>query len=889
MVIGPGTRFGPYELISVIGAGGMGAVYRARDLNLNRDVAVKIVRPGLADDPDHVDRFRREAHVLASLTHPHIAAIYGLDESSGVLFLAMELVPGETLDERLTSDPIPLGQALRIATQIAAALEAAHEKGIIHRDLKPANIKITPDGIVKVLDFGLAKILNTDPSASLLSQSPTDATSRGMILGTVGYMSPEQARGRAIDRRTDVWSFGCVLFRMITRERPFHGETVSDAIVSILEREPDWRLVPDTTPASIRRLLERCLQKDPHRRLRDIGDARIELEEALNASAARVDNGDVKEAAVPNRPAARRLASAAALVAAGVVGGYLFGTAPRSTPVQRQPRQFVSTLPSAQRLAGLDFPAVAISPDGSQIIYVASRGGRAQLFARSMDSVTPVALPGTSDAISPFFSPDGHWIAFFADGKLKKVPASGGTAIEICDAAIGFGGTWGAGDRIIFSPTTGSGLMEVSAAGGKPTRATTLDVPGGEFSHRWPELLPDGNAVLFAVGTVGSWDDAQIVAQSLSSGRRSLLVQGGTHPHYLKSGHLLYAHGGALMAVPIDAKSLKISGTPTRVLDNVMQSSDGAAQAAIADSGDAVYVPARTVAVDRRLIQVDRSGAGVPLAAPLRAYSTPRMAPDGRHVVVTIAGASDDLWVYDIAAGSLRQITFDADASAPVWTPDSSRVTFTWHKDGPPNLFWIRIGDAIREERLASSDYPQVAGSWSPDGRTLAYVETRPTTGRDIWLLPQDGNSTPVPFIATTFDETAPRFSPDGRTLAFVSTESGRPEVYVSRVDDPRHAMTQISRDGGTEPVWSAATHELVYRSANRLMTVSQPPAGDWSTVKSRLLFEGTFERGTLDAANYDLASDGQHLILVQAGDSAAVPQELRIVINWADSLTAPR
>jgi serine/threonine-protein kinase len=886
MIVAPGTRLGSYELIAVLGAGGMGEVYRARDLNLGRQVAVKILQPRFVDDREHVERFRREAYALASLTPPYIAAIYELEEASGVLFLAMELVEGETLDDRLASGALSLPEALRIALQIASGLEAAHDKGIIHRDLKPANIKITPEGTVKVLDFGLAKILGESASVSMLTRSPTETTGQGTILGTVGYMSPEQARGKPVDRRTDIWSFGCVLFKIITRERPFQGDTVSDTIVSILEREPDWRMVPDSTPASVRRLLERCLHKDLHRRLRDIGDARFELEEALSSSPSRVDVRVPDAVSAIRRRAPWRTAGVIGSIVFAAASGYFVGAVSHATPPPRLMRQFTAPLPPSQRLAGVDFPAVAISPDGSQIVYVGTRGGRTQLFVRPMNSLDAVPIAGTVDAISPFFSSDGRWVAFFADGKLKKVPAFGGAPIAICDAAIGFGGTWGPRNRIVFSPTTGSGLMEVSADGGKPSRATTLDAASGEFSHRWPELLPDGDTVVFTVGTVGSWDDAQIVAQSLSSGRRALLVHGGTNPHYLKSGYLVYSHGGALLAVPLDVRSLRTSGQPSRVLDNVMQSSDGAAQVAIAESGDAVYVPALITSAERRLLNVDRSGAGTPLAAPARAYGTPRLSPDGRRLAVTITGASDDLWAYDIASGTLQQLTFDADAASPIWTPDGSRITFSWNKDGPPNLFWVRVDEGSREERLASSEYLQMAGSWSPDGRTLAYVESRPTTGRDIWLLERDREQKSVRFIATTFDETAPQIGPDGRTVAFVSNESGGNEVYVSRVDDPTHAMVQISGEGGSEPVWSRSTHELMYRAGNRLMAVPQPANNDWSSVRPRLLFERNFQKGTPDVANYDVATDGQHFIMVEAAERDTAPQELRIVLNWAHSLT---
>jgi serine/threonine-protein kinase len=674
---------------------------------------------------------------------------------------------------------------------------------------------------------------------------------------------------------------------MLSGRMTFSGETISDVVAAVLEREPAWQALPPATPSRIHDVLRRCLRKDAGRRMRDIGDVRLEVSEALGTPESRTSAAAV-EPAVARRAAAWRIAAAIGAILVAGAAGYVLGIPPRTVPTPKPLRRFDVVLPATQRLASLDFPTVAIAPDGSLVVYVATRGGRPQLFARALSSVDPVPMPGTADAISPFFSADGRWVAFFADGKLKKVPVSGGTAITICDARIGFGGTWSPDDHIIFSPATGAGLMRVPAAGGTPTRATTLDAAGGEFSHRWPELLPDGDTVLFTVGTLGSWDDAQIVAQSLSTGRRAVLVQGGTDPHYLQSGYLVYAHGGALMAAALDVKSLKTSGQPFRVLDNIVESPDGAAQLAIARSGDAVYVPAAATSTERRLLSVDRSGTSIALAAPPRAYSTPRLSPDGGRLVVTINGSGDDLWLYESATGALQQLTFDSDAAAPVWMPGAPRVTFSSSKDGPPNLFSIGLDPPNREERLASSEYPQTAGSWSPDGRTLAYAESRPATGRDIWLLPLDGDRKPVAFRATTFDETAPKFSPDGRWLAFVSNESGRNEVYVSRIDDPERGAVQISRDGGSEPVWSHATRELIYRAGSRFMAVAQQAtSGEWSRAKPRLLFERAFERGDIDVANYDISPDGQRFILIEAAGHDDSFKALRVVLNWADSVVA--
>jgi eukaryotic-like serine/threonine-protein kinase len=885
MSIGPGTSLGSYELLAELGAGGMGQVFRAHDTRLGRDVAVKIIHPRLGADADHLARFRREAHTLALLNHPFIAAVHELGEAGGVVFLVMELVPGETLQERLLSGPLGLAEALRICSQVASALEAAHDRGIIHRDLKPANIKITPEGAVKVLDFGLAKELAPTDSASELLQSPTTLElSVGLILGTAAYMSPEQARGRPLDRRTDIWSFGCVLFEALTHRRPFGGETASETIAQILEREPDWSLLPDTTARAIELLLRRCLRKDLQNRLRDIGDARLEIEEVLTG-----DHSTTTDAPGAGGDLKRRVIRRFVWLALGAaLGAALTAGLRRSPPPMRSPAaHFIVSLASAERLAELDFPAVAFSPDGSRVAYVATRGGRPQLFLRMMDRLETTAIDGTADASSPFFSPDQRWLAFFAGGKLKKVPVGGGPSVVVCDAPIGFGGSWGDNDVIVFAPTSGSGLSQVPAAGGTPTRVTTLDTQKNEFSHRWPEVLPGADTVLFTVGTVGSWDDAQIVAQSLTSGRRQLVLQGGTHPHYVPTGHLLYFRGGALMAVPFDVAQLKVTGTPLPVLENVLESFDGAGQASVSRSGSLVYVPGRFESTSRLLMSVDRSGTTSPYSAPPRAYSAPRLSPDGRKLAVTIVAATtEDVWVYDITEGALRQLTFDASNASPVWTPDGASLTFSSNREGASNLFSIRVDGSGTEERLGVSDNLQLPGSWSPDGRTLAYVERSAASGRDIRLLSDAGDRQSRPFLATAANESAPRFSPDGRWVAYVSDESGRNEIYVCPFADPSRKR-QVSRDGGGEPVWARSGHELFYRSGDRIVAVPIRSGPDFGAAEGRVLFAGTFEKGTADTANYDVTPDAQRFVMIKANEQDVVPQSLHIILNWLGSALA--
>ena len=767
-----GRRLGPYEIRSMLGAGGMGEVYRAHDSKLGRDVALKILPTLFTTDPDRLARLEREARALAALSHPHVAGIYGIedldDAGTFTRALVLELVEGETLADRLAPGALPLAEALSVARQIAGALEAAHERGIIHRDLKPANIKITPGGVVKVLDFGLAKAVD-EPGGRDLTQSPTSLvaeTREGVILGTLAYMSPEQARGRPVDKRTDVWAFGCVLYETLTGRQAFIGETSSDLIAGIIEREPDWSRLPGNLSPALQRLLRRCLEKDSQERLRDIGDARLEIQAEIQHT--RSGTATVAGRGITTRSDRLRrwlpVAGVTAIVA--VAGGLLvaqFTTAPGQSTSPAA--HFMVQLPPNSRLASIDFPAIAISPDGSHVAYVATRGGQPELFVRPMNSVDPTPLAGTANATTPFFSPDSRWIGFFADGQLKKISTSGGLPITLCAAPVGVGASWGANGEIVFAGTTGGGLSRVSDAGGKPEPVTQLNTQDGEFSHRWPEWLPGERTVLYTVGTTGSWDDALIVGQSLASGERSVLVRGGTNPHYAE-GYLMYSRGGAIMAVPFDPASLTVTGTAVRVLDNVVQSFDGAAQLSVSRSGSAVYVTGVFESDQRRLAIVDRSGAATPLAAPPRPYATPQFSPDGGKLLVTIEEAMSELWRYDIAPGTLTQLTFDSGAKFPVWSPDGQRVAFSSSKTGALNLFMIDIARPGTGERLTSSDNLHVAGSWASDGHTLAFVEQHPAQGPRY----------PIDRTERSIDTIVARLQLRGRCAAILT---GRPVVGV--------------------------------------------------------------------------------------------------------------
>jgi serine/threonine protein kinase len=866
-----GAKIGVYEIVEPLGEGGMGEVYRARDGRLQRDVALKIIHPDLTGT-DPLVRFRREARVLASLCHPNVANVFEFDELPEAAFIVMELVPGQTLAGRLAKGPMPIAEVLRVAGQVAAALEALHDKGIIHRDLKPANIKITSDGVVKVLDFGLAKHAQDSPARGDVATVTADNTRVGAVVGTAAYMSPEQARGWEVDQRTDVWAFGCIVFEMLAGARAFAAATHADTIAAVLERDVDWSALPAATPSSIVRLLRRCLARDPKRRLRDIGDAHLELEDAaIEPRSSLAGRSDAP------RWQTRMGAAGAAVFASGLLlgaGALWLGWAPSQSP--NNPVRFVMSLPPTAQLAGLDFPSLAISPDGSRLAYVASRGSQTQLFIREMNNLESKPLPGTTNAVAPFFSPDGRWVAFFAGGELKKVALSGGAPVTLCEAPVGLGGSWNQSDVIVFAPTTGSGISQVSAFGGRPQRVSTLDEAKGEFSHRWPEWLPGGKAVLYTVGTEGSWNDAQIVAQSLATGERTLVVQGGSNPRYLASGHLLYVHDGAIMVAPFDNDALALTGTATAFQEGVMQSSDGAAQFTISPGGHAAYVAGDFGAAERRLVMVGRDGVVTPLSAPPHPFQWPRVSPDGQRVLVTIEGSPPDLWLYDLRSSAMTQLTFDAGATFGTWTRDGQRAVYTSPKNGPPNLFMTAINQPSATERVVASNHMQIAGSWSAGSDTLAFVERRPDTGRDILLRT---GLTVRPWLASQHEESAPHISPDGRWLAYVSNHTGRDEVYVRSVEDSERLFA-ISNGGGAEPVWAGNSKELFYRNAGGMMVAAFDPARAGGS-RSQLLFKGDFAAGTIDSSNYDVMPDGQRFVMIQRQSQA--PTTLHVLMNWFD------
>ena len=882
-----GQQLGSYKILSLLGAGGMGEVYQGRDTKLGRDVAIKVLPAAFIHDAERLTRFQREARMLASLSNPNIATIHGIEQSDGVHYLVMELVPGQTMAERISSGALKIEEALKIAAQMAEALEAAHEKGVIHRDLKPANVKVTPAGRVKVLDFGLAKAFAGDAGLDL-SNAPTltaMGTEEGRILGTPAYMSPEQARGRAVDKRTDIWAFGCVLYELLTGKQAFRGETVSDTIAAVLEREADWQALPITTPAKIRELVRRCLHKDTQHRLRDIGDARIEIEEALASPATAEPSAPSKGIRALGRRAL--VASGSALLLVAVITGIaVWKLKPSSAPPPQPVTRTVITLPPGQELAGLESgPAVAISPDGTHLAYVARQNGNQQLYLRPMDSEEAKPIPGTEGAVNPFFSPDGQWVGFSAGGNLKKVPVSGGAALTLAIVALPRGASWGSQGIIAFAPTTDGALQQVSEAGGTPQLLTRLEKK--DNSQRWPEFLPGGKAILFAASaTTSSWVNAQVGVQSLGTGERLNLIQGGTNPRYAPSGHLVYAQGGGLTAVLFDPQRFAVKGPPVPVVERVLQSTvSGVAQYNFSSTGSLVYIPGGVESAQSRLVWVGRNGTAQPLAAPVRAYRGLRLSPDGSRVAVSIQEQESQTWLYDFSRETLTRLTFEGSANYnPVWTPDGKRIAFNSNKEGPVNLFWQLADGSGGLERLTTGEYNQAPMSWSPDGQVLAFIEVNPTTGRDIWML-RMGDRKAQPFLRTPATESAPRFSPNGRWLAYVSNESGRFEIYVQPYPGPGEKW-QISTEGGTEPVWNPNGRELFFRNGDKMMAADVTTQPSFSAGKPRMLFEEQFEPAPATFPNYDVSPDGQRFLMLKLVEQAeAAPTQINVVLNWFEEL----
>ena len=879
-----------YHVESHLGSGGMGEVFKARDTKLGRAVAVKILPEVFARDPERVSRFQREAKLLASLNHANIAALYGLEQADGKHFLIMELVEGETLGERIARGPIPVEEALKIALQIAEALEAAHDKGTIHRDLKPANVKITPEGKVKVLDFGLAKALEVAPISGDPMNSPTLsvlATNAGVILGTAGYMSPEQAKGRAADQRSDIFAFGCLLYEMLTGRPTFEGETVTEVLASVLKQEADLSLLPQNLHSRVVELIRRCLAKDPKKRWHAAADVRMEIETILAESRGL----KAPEAlAVERRPLWKRSVPFVvnAILIASLTGAIVWNIRPKSPGLVSR---FTFILPDGQTITRGGRPAVVISPDGQNIVYQANR----QLYLRSISDVDSRAIDGTTqDAANPFFSPDGRWLGFYAntDRKLKKISITGGAAVTVCECELPFGASWTADNQILFaSPQKGKGIFRVSANGGKPE--TIITAKPDEIMHG-PELLPDGTHILYTVSTIDGanrWDKAKIVVESLKSHERKVLIEGGADGQYLPTGQILYALGKTLFAVPFDAAKLAVTGGPVPVIENVSRASNasGTAHISFANNGSMVYLLGNLGEGQQegaRLAWVDRSGKEIQAPLPMGSYTEPRISPDGRQIAILQLDdqGNTSLWVYDMSGTTaIRRLTFDT-VDDPVWTRDSQRIIFR-SNSASGALFWQRA-DGNSPAELLEKTQPGSPNTVSPDGKNLVF--STGAGGGDLWIVPLIGDHAPKELIAAPRNQLQASFSPDGRWIVYSSSESGSPEIYVQPFPPVGGVKYQITRTGGFSPLWSPDGKQIFYigppQPPRSLISVDVRTQPTFAFANPTKLPIAPTQRAGGNVRQYDIMPDGKQFLIVTSGleplERPSQPQ-FRITLNW--------
>ncbi len=868
-----GRQIGSYQIQSLLGAGGMGEVYRARDSKLNRDIALKVLPEEFALDADRLGRFKREAQVLASLNHPNIAAIYGLEDADGIRALVLELVEGPTLADRIAQGRVPLDEALPIARQIADALEAAHEHGIVHRDLKPANIKVRPDGTVKVLDFGLAKALGPAP-ASDLSQSPTmttpAATRMGVIMGTAAYMSPEQARGKTVDKRADIWAFGCVLYEMLTGRAAFPGRDVSEVLAGVIKSDVAWDALPANIPPKLCGLLQRCLQKDPKRRMRDIGDARIEIEEAIAEPAPHSQSADASRPAAPFArviPWATVALLALALLITQIASWRAGSASPRVVRVELN-------MPAGVEVATASTPNLSISPDGTRFAFIGGLGGLRRLYIRRFDEFEATPLRGTETVSTCFFSPDGRALAFVTNDRvLKKVSLADGLVTTVVVGADYTAGAWGPDDQITFG--RGGTLWQVPATGGPARQVTMLDSGKNERLHAYPTVVAGGKAILFETVTSDKRIATNIEALSLITGQRHRVVEAGSSPIYASSGHVIFFRDGVLLATPFDAEKLEVTGPAVAVLENISLDQLGSPMVALSSAGSLAYVASGNAT--KRLVWVSREGVEQPITDISRPYQNPRLALDGHRIVVEVGGG--DLWIQDTARATFTRLTSGDTVgnTFPVWTPSVRRIAFRTLT----GLRWIDP-DGGGSQAISGTSESDIPTSISPDGHTLAFIRQSVESSGDLYVLSLEGDPQSRAVVKTPGYDGAGQFSPDGRWMAYASNESGQFEVYLHPYHGPDRKI-QVSTQGGTHPKWNRNGKELFYRVGNKMMVVDVLTSPDLTLSQPRVLFEQRYAFGSATTIpNYDVSLDGQRFVMVK-DDSAS--GRVNIVLNWTEEL----
>jgi serine/threonine protein kinase/Tol biopolymer transport system component len=908
MPLQTGSRIGPYEVLGAIGAGGMGEVYRARDTSLGREVAIKVLPDQFGDDVDRLARFEREARTLASLNHPNIAAIYGIETSGATRAIVMELVEGDDLSALIGAAkatpyvPLSITDALAIARQIAAALEAAHGQGVIHRDLKPANIKVRSDGTVKVLDFGLAKAI--DPSVSgaakatpyAQSESPPTMTSPamtaiGMILGTAAYMAPEQAKGRTLDKRADVWALGAVLYEMLTGARAFPGDDMTETIAAVVRGEPDWSALPRDLPPTLTAFLKRCLAKLPADRVQDIGDMRLALEGAFDGPASS-QSGPPADPTGSRRSSAPLMALAAlALIAVSGAAAWSLKSAP-AEPAKAMRQFVVEPGPGPFILANTNRD-IQITPDGSRLIYLAGQGGERTLYARPLDALQPIPLRKGDRFFDPFVSPDSKWVAFNDEGDfvMKKVPITGGPAVTIARTGREIAGaTWGVDGTIIFGYSGfESGLWRISDGARTPEALTTPDKTRGEAGHYWPEFLPGGQAIVYTVRVGPGGSRSEIWAMDLKARAPKRLVETGTGARYSEAGFLLYGADNALWAVRFDAATLETSGDAVQINDSVPAKASGALNVSVSSDGSLAYLSAATATVRRRLVWIDRgTGARQPVDMPQRGYTTARVSPDGTRVALDIRDEGGDIWIWDLARNVSTKITDDPSSDAnPNWTPEGGRIVFQSGRNGIPNLYVQAADGTGVAERLTDSPNTQYPSGVARDGSVLSW-ELGVTAPLDVFMVPLSGPTrVQVPLLHTAAAERNPEPSPDGQWLAYASNEgqATQQEIYVRPFPNVSGGRVQVSSGGGLYPMWLPRTgSELFYvRPDGRLVSV--PMRDGAPSGSARVVVDGGFFMAP-NPRTFDISPDGKRFLVIEdIGDQGSSSAGIVVVLNWADDL----
>ena len=891
MALTSGTKLGPYEVVAPLGAGGMGEVYRARDTHLDRTVAIKILPTHLSDNAEAKERFGREARAISSLSHPNICHLYDVGSQDGIHYLVMEYLEGETLADRLRKGALPLEQVLKVGMEICEGLEKAHKTGIIHRDLKPGNIMLTKAG-TKLMDFGLAKpVTPTSPPSSALTvtlRTPNyPLTAEGTIVGTFQYMSPEQVEGKEADARSDIFSLGTVLYEMVTGKGAFKGKTTASTIAAILASEPQpIASIQLMSPPELEHVIKICLAKDPDDRFQTAHDLKLQLKWIAEAGS---------QAGMPAPVVSyRRLRERAAWAAAGILAlttvALTIGFIHRA-PQPPQPMRLSAEIGADANLHAELGTSAILSPDSTRLAFVASGSDQQRrIYVRSLDELEATALSGTENGQDPFFSPDGQWIGFFADGKLKKISVQGVAAVRVCDAVSGHGGSWSEDGTIVFTPDVRGALFKVSSAGGTAQPLTALDQQAGEVTQRWPQVLPGGKAVLFTSNTHGgNYEDADIVAYSMSSGQRKTVQHGGFYARYVPTGHVVYMHDGTLFAVPFDLKRLEVTGQPAPILGGVVAvPGDASAQFSFSEGGNLVYVAGHVGLQAFSIYWMDSQGKFTPLRKPPADYYNPVFSPDGKRLAMEINdGKRNDIWVYEWERDTLTRLTFNGgdrleDNTKPIWTPDGQRITYaSFEKSGVSDLYWTRADGSGDTLRLTETKNKKVPSCWSPDGKVLAFDQLKSGTTWNTLTMTIEGSEKlgwklgePKLFFDSPFTQDMSVFSPDGHWLAYESNESGNSQVYVRPFPGPGGTW-QVSTGGGRFPKWSRNGKELFYLTQdNKIMVATYTASGDsFRPDKPRL-----WSPGQLTERNFDLYPDGKRFAVLKASAATQSPPSNKVI-----------